>query len=463
MVNSLFDGIFGDKRLDSRMRKVFQNIVSRGSSIINRNSSSKTEKIGAYRMINNPKLELTSLFRRLQENCSLQTDCHHVLCIEDTTEINYTQLMHRLRSDDPDVGPIITDSNIGFFCHPTLVLDASNGFPLGYSDVLLWSRARDKEDKFRRQYWKKRIEDKESFRWIESARRSAEVLPSETRKTIIADRESDIYEALYRIPAMGCDYILRSCSDRRLKGQTCLLSEQMRSLPCRYRYEFEVKGSHSRKSRIAEMELRFGSVTFVRPAKRGSECPPELTVNCIHVIEQGSTPSNESPIEWRLLTSHSVETAAEAMQVVEWYKMRWYIEEIFRLLKTQGLDVESVQLESGDKLQKMVVLCLAAALEIMSLKLSYDKSEETSKARLIFSESQIALLKVLLGMVEGKTVKQKNPFKKESLAWAAWIIARLGSWDGYKSQGAPGYITFKRGLQEFGAHFRLYRLMGKDV
>lgn len=461
--NSIFCGIFGDSRLDTRMQILLESMVKNGSAVINRNSNDKKEKIGAYRMMNNPKLELDLLIGKLLENCANHLDCNHVLCIEDTTEINYTQLQHRLEDDDPDIGPMTRNGNVGFFCHPTLVVDAEKGIPMGFSDVLLWSRARDKGNKHSRQYQRKDIEEKESIRWIESARRTSRILPGEVRKTIVADRESDIYEALFRIPQSGCDYILRSSSNRRVDAYECTLSEKMKSLPCMYRYELSVKGNHSRKNRKAEMELRFGSVTLLKPAHAGADCPESLSVNCVHVVETGTVPSNEKPIEWRLLTTHPVETAADAMRVVQWYKMRWLIEEIFRLIKSQGLDVESVQLESGEKLQKMVVICLAAALRIMSLKISYDKKDEDTEAGIIFDRRQMVLLEIILGMVEGKTVKQKNPFRRKSVAWAAWIIARLGAWDGYASQSPPGYITFKRGIQAFGGHWKFYNFMNQDV
>lgn len=461
--NSIFSGIFGDIRLDIRMQILFASMVNHGSAIINRNSKNKKEKMGAYRMINNPKLELDKLISKLQENCIDALTGSHVLCIEDTTELNYTHLRHRLDDDDPDIGPMTKDGNLGFFCHPMLVVDAEKGIPLGISDLLLWSRATDKGSKHTRQYQRKPIEDKESVRWIDSAKRSAQVLPPGIRKTVIADRESDIYDALYRIPLHGCDYILRSSSDRKVDAEERLLSEKMKSLPCMYRYELTVKGNHSRKNRKAEMELRFGNVTLIKPSSAGDDCPERLSVNCVHVIETGSTPSNESPIEWRLLTTHPIETATDAMRIVEWYKLRWYIEELFRLVKSQGLDVESVQLESGEKLQKMTVLCLSAALRIMSLKISYDRKDEDSPARIIFDKRQIALLEILLGMVEGKTNKQKNPFKDKSVAWAAWIIARLGAWDGYQTQSPPGYITFKRGMQTFGEHWKFYNFVNKDV
>jgi hypothetical protein len=40
---------------------------------------------------------------------------------------------------------------------------------------------------------------------------------------------------------------------------------------------------------------------------------------------------------------------------------------------------------------------------------------------------------------------QSNPHPKASLAWAAWIIAKLGGWNGYASSKPPGPITFFNG------------------
>jgi hypothetical protein len=49
--------------------------------------------------------------------------------------------------------------------------------------------------------------------------------------------------------------------------------------------------------------------------------------------------------------------------------------------------------------------------------------------------------------LEGATSRQKNPYSKGSLAFAAWVIARLGGWNAY--YGKPGPKVMRLGLDDF--------------
>ena len=45
-----------------------------------------------------------------------------------------------------------------------------------------------------------------------------------------------------------------------------------------------------------------------------------------------------------LLTSHDISTAEQALVCIGWYKARWLIEELFRVTKTKGFNVEEAAL-----------------------------------------------------------------------------------------------------------------------
>jgi hypothetical protein len=49
--------------------------------------------------------------------------------------------------------------------------------------------------------------------------------------------------------------------------------------------------------------------------------------------------------------------------------------------------------------------------------------------------------------LEGRTERQKNPHPLHSLAWLAWIIARLGGWNCYYKP--PGPKTMRAGWDRF--------------
>jgi len=102
--------------------------------------------------------------------------------------------------------------------------------------------------------------------------------------------------------------------------------------------------------REAIIELRFTTCEIKCPVRVSNKgYPPSITVTCISAKETGNVPN---PISWRLLTTHSVENFEEALQVVFWYTVRWYIEQVFRLLKHQGFGIEESELESGWALRK---------------------------------------------------------------------------------------------------------------
>ena len=216
-----------------------------------------------------------------------------------------------------------------------------------------------------------------------------------------------------------------------------------------------------RPKRSAEVELRYGAVELRRPKHESDQgLPSSLRLRLLEVREI-NPPAEAEPLHWRLLTTHAIADAAAAWQIVGWYQRRWVIEQLFRVMKSQGLQLEDSQVTSAERLVKLAAMATKAACIDIQLTQGRDGTDQMPAANL-FSAPEIETLTVLGPTLEGKTERQQNHHPPNSLAWAAWIIARLGGWNCYFKP--PGPITFRRGMEQFSAihrgaqlNLRLYR------
>ena len=147
------------------------------------------------------------------------------------------------------------------------------------------------------------------------------------------------------------------------------------------------------------------------------------------------------PLLWRLVTTLPVETLEQAMEVVRLYRLRWRIEEVFRALESDGLKLEDSQITEAGRLFRLAALGLVAAARIVALVDARDGS--TRPATDIIAAADIAAA-AIGATLEGNTIRQRNPHPPASLAWVAWIVARLGGWNCYYKP--PGPKTMARGL-----------------
>ena len=132
-------------------------------------------------------------------------------------------------------------------------------------------------------------------------------------------------------------------------------------------------------------------------------------------------------------------------------------EHLFRTLKQQGLRLKESQLEKAGRLIKLTAIAARAACTIMQCVQARD-GRSGRGAGISVSPPEIETPHALLPELEGKTALQNNPHPPETLAWAAWIIAKLGGWDGYPKSKPTGPITFRHGLQYFKSLAHGWRL-----
>ena len=454
---------FNDKRLGERANSLQEAMNTRETCVVQRLSTARSEQNAYYRFLNNERVRESELIENMATRCNEQVIGRHVLSIQDTTEVNLTSHRSRLKQGS-GIGPLGNSECIGFFMHPSLVIDADMYHLLGFADVKIWNRPENNPDKFERNYQQLPIEEKESYKWIESARASKQALQSAELITVVEDREGDIYDQFVSIPDERTHLLVRSCQNRRTSSNV-RLHEFIHSKNCTSKYELQIAGDirNNRKGRVAEIEVRYGQAQVKKPqGSTNPHAPNELELHMVEACE-ANPPKGEKPVIWRLITTHHIENHKQACQIVEWYKQRWQIEQVFRLLKQKGMGIETSEMEQGWAIRKLTIMLLDTVLKIMQMHHSFHKEEDEmhQPAGAAFSKAEIECLKHINPKLEGYTEKQKNHDPPESMAWASWIIARLGSWHGYKSQKPPGVYTFKRGLERFLTMFEGWSLIPK--
>lgn len=417
-------------------------MVARKSVCLRRLAGGRRSEIVRYgRFLANERVSVEALLEGWGERTAVAASGRHVLAIQDTSEIRFRTGPERRRG----LGEIGRGNIHGLLLHAMVALDASSGHCLGLVAGRVWTRAARVAVPHKR----RALPDKESERWITTAERAGEVLAGAAAVTVVADRESDIYAEWARLPGPDFHLLTRAMQDRRLADGGTLYAAGA-SFPVAGTTAIELRGRRPGEAdRQAVLALRFGEVVVKRPQGSDRGLPESVRLTLVEAVEP-DPPAGALPVHWRLLTTHEVAHAAAARQIVEWYKARWAIEQLFRVMKTQGLGLEDSQIERADRLLKLAAIAAHAAVLTLQLVQARD-GRGVEPARLAFSDREIAALDTLGRRVEGKTPLQKNPHPRHSLAWASWIIAHLGGWDGYPSSRPPGPITFKHGLEYFRA------------
>jgi hypothetical protein len=414
-------------------------------------------ELGACRFFGNRKVTTEKIVESWSERTRDAVAGRHVLAIQDTTEVHFaTKAGHRR-----GLGPCGHGNAHGVLAHVMMAVDADSRACLGLVGGTLWNRPGRVKTPLR----ERALAERESRRWVETAERAKEPLAAAAMVTVVSDREGDIFPTWGRVPGEDFHVLNRVMSDRRLAGGA-VAGTTLYTVADR----FAVAGTASialparppeRAARTATVEIRFGEVAIARPANEQDRSLPEtvrlrlVEVREINAPGDAEPPGDVEPLHWRLLTTHEIPDVTMAWQIVSWYQARWSIEQLFRVSKSQGLGLEESQLHTAERLLKLAAVALKAACVDMQL-VQERNGVHGLPATTVFNSAEIKTIEALNPTLEGNTEKQRNPHPAGSLARAAWVIARLGSWHCYGKP--PGPITFHRGMERFNAIHQGYML-----
>jgi hypothetical protein len=411
-------------------------------------SGRRSREVQAHRFLRNGKVTVAEMAATVGEATGRRCAGRDVAVIQDRSEI----WVGGSAAKGWGFGPIGRGgATRGVVVHAAIAVDSA-GALLGLVDQEVWTRSGGKVADPRG----RPFEEKESFLWLKSAKAAAARLEAARSITVVCDSESDIYEMLAGLPE-GQHVLVRSARDRRLAdGGT--LHEAMAGLAPLGTIKRSIPAAPGRKERRAKLAVSATRLRFKRPDGLPRTLPAGLELTALDVREK-KPPKKVKPVHWRLITSHAIADKRRAGEIVDLYRGRFFIEQMYRTVKTAGFNLEAATIAEPKAFIAFTAMAVIAAITILKLV----KARDGGTGRGIedcFAPEDRPLLKTISHRLEGKTEKQKNPHPPDDLAFASWLIARLGGWTGY--YGKPGPKVMRNGLDRYHA-IKLGMEIAKDV
>lgn len=432
-----FSGCFGDTRRPLALARLEQAMISHSSVVVRRLGADRAGEMSAHRVLSAPAVTVAAIVGCLARQTAEAAAGRRVVVAQDTMEVNFPGHHSKRLGGAGRLG-----TTPGFFLHGAVAIEAETQTMLGVVEAAIWHRdgapATDRR--------KRHLEAKESQRWLRTAHCVEERLAGAGERIVVGDSESDIYALMAGRPA-GTHLIVR-CAQNRALADGRKLFEAMQAWPVLGCQQVKVapRGPGD-AGRLAQIVLRAGSVT-VRAPRNGlrRDEPARLQVQVIEAVEP-DPPEGVAPLQWRLLTTLPGTDLSAAREAVRLYRLRWRIEQCFRMFKSDGLKFEEAQTADTHRLFNLAALAIGAAVRIIQLVDARDGSARPASD--VANPAQVRAAMALCPSLEGKTARQRNPYPAGGLDWLSWIIARLGGWNCYYKP--PGPKTMRQGWDRFAA------------
>ena len=206
-----------------------------------------------------------AIFEAAGERTSVLAKGRAVLAVQDNSHLELGGAKRRRQGFGP-VGK--GGAQRGLSLHAVLAVDAVTGEVLGLAGAEVWNRTGGQKVSPRAS---RSLDEKESGRWMRGAETAARVLSKATSITVVADRESDIYEDYAKRPE-GVELLCRMRHNRCLVEGQKLYDQLDAQSPDAQAESIDVPAKPGRPARKAKLQLRFCEVVVKAP-KTGM--PPE--------------------------------------------------------------------------------------------------------------------------------------------------------------------------------------------
>jgi len=418
----------GDKRRVKRLISTVEHLASQPRASIPAASAGWAETKAAYRLLSNDALDpMEILDCHAQKSVERAAKHKVVLCLQDTTELDFSS-----QKGIAGLGRLNYNARYGMYAHPTLMVTPER-IALGILGAWLWARKpKDDPDPV-----------PEGERWQDGytiIADNAEEVP-DTRFVCVGDRESDIREVMENARKRDyvADFLLRAKHNRILAddpndpdADRKLWDRVVKQEPIG-QIEFTLEANGERKARKVRQNLYVLRVTL--PKTKEYE---ELTVTAI-LAKEVDPPAGQKGIEWKLLTNREANSLDEAAELVDWYRCRWLIEIFFRVLKS-GCKVESMQLSTMERIERLLAIYMIIAWRILHA-VTLGEACPDLPCDVVFDTKEWQAAWIV-------SHQEKPPSEPPKLNEMVRMIARFGGFLGRKCDGAPGPKAIWEGIEK---------------
>ena len=435
---------FNDIRLQNRLGRILEDFTNHPAGSIPMASESTAAVKAAYRFLSNDTVEHAKIIEGLRcatiDRMNQSEDKRFLFC-SDATNLVFTG------RKIGGIGVLRNQKAKGLNLHTTIVINEQE-VVLGAVQQTCWGR--NPEDYgSRAERHEKPIEEKESYRWIESLQITQEALPDDAQGIFIGDRGSDIYD-LFLVPRKSNTHMLiRAAHNRSLDNQEGKLFNVVQAIPSTGTMQVKVCRTDTRKERIAHLEIRYKTVTLNPPRYRKEL--PSIQLNAVVATEIVDDPNTQDQINWRILTTLPINSLQEAQYIVSTYAKRWIIERFHYTLK-EGCKVEELQLEEAERISKAVAIYTIVACRLMYITY-FARVEPDKSCEVILEEDEWKALYCYAKKTP------RPPRQPPTIAEAVFMIATLGGFLGRKSDADPGVKVIWRGIRVLESATEMYRIL----
>jgi Transposase DNA-binding/Transposase DDE domain len=420
----------GDARRTRRAVQLGAALASRPEDSLPAQTGSWGGLKSAYRLLHEPDVTHAALSEPHWQATRRQAEqAGTVLFVQDTSDLDFTAHRHT-----KDLGWIGNTGGRGFLLHSCLAVRPTT-VPeiLGLAAQRVWTRQEVKKGTETRAARSKRR--KESDVWAEVVEAIGPAAPEQCWVSV-SDRASDVFSFVRRARAPGWHCLWRVGQNRVVlagnQRKTKLLLDWARRLPAQTETTIDLRGRAEQLPRTVRLQVAWSEVTLCPPCNGPERQQAPVSGWCVRCWE---TSKRKHALEWILFTTVPVTDAVSALERIEWYRLRWVVEEYHKALKT-GCAIEQRQLQRAQGLLALLGLLAIVAVRLLQLRTVARSAPDTPASQVVEPE--------LLETVVRLRGRSASPMTADQF-WRA--VAGFGGFLGRKGDGNPGWQTLWRGWQ----------------